>query len=151
MVDAVCAYIEHYLTEVSTYVETAWRWELELMPDPALVFRWLATLLRCIALIVQQIQQAGIDSGMEIASKVADEVECPNSDKAWTGEKLRKLDFGALLLSLLLQLGVNERIAFVHRFFLHSSEISFACLSGRRNIRICRVLSRSHRMQCELF
>ncbi len=53
-VEAISPYVGHYLKELSTYLDTAWQWEFELMPDQSLVFRWLSTLLRHVSLLVQQ-------------------------------------------------------------------------------------------------
>lgn len=150
-VEAISPYIRHYLKVLSSYLDTAWRWELELMPDPALVFRWLSTLLRHISLLVQQVQLAAVDSSIDLVRQAPEQVKCLNDFKAHSVDKTNRLNLGAVLLALVYRLGVNDPVVFVHHFFLHTSEISIVCLSGRRNIRICRGISRSHSLQCLIF
>lgn len=150
-VEAISPYIRHYLKVLSSYLDTAWQWELELMPDPGQVFRWLSTLLRHISLLVQQVQLAAVDSSIDLVRQAPEQVKCPNDFKAHSKEKMSRLNLAALLLALVCKLGVNDPVVFIHHFFLHASEISIACLSGRRNIRICRGISRSHSLQCLIF
>lgn len=121
------------------------------MPDPGLVFRWLSALLGHVSVLVQQLQLVVVNSGIELVREAPEPVECPNNFKAHSTDKKSRLNLGAVLLALVYKLGVNDPVGFIHRFFLHTSEISTACLSGRRNVRICRGISRSHSLQCQLF
>lgn len=148
--EAVSEHIERYLTSLISYVEAAFGSAGGAMPDPSSVFRWLSAMLRQVESLLQQMQLACVDSGMDLLEDSKAANACPNGFKAQREEKKKELDQGVTLVQLARGLSLTP-VLFLHRFFLSVAEIYVACLSGRSKMRIYRKISSSHSLQCGLF
>lgn len=147
--EAVSECVEKYLTRLISYVEAAFGCG-RAMPDPSLVFRWLSAMLRQVDWLLQQMQLACVDTGMDLLADSEAPERCPNGVKARSERKQRELDRGARLVQLARELSLRP-VLYIHHFFLSAAEIYIACLSGRSKPRICGRISSSHSLQCALF